>query len=63
MINWGPFLKIAAKVLGVIVTALTPEIRDMVSDTIKGWEAKAEETENPWDDHFVAILKEILGIK
>ncbi len=61
-INWAIFLKIGARVFGALITLLTPEIRDIVEKSVKEWEAKAEETLNPWDDMFVATLKGILGI-
>ena len=62
-VNWTPIISIAARVFGALVGLLTPEIRTLVEDTVKGWEEKAAETENPWDDHFVDILKGILNIK
>lgn len=61
-IDWTFALKAAAKLLGTLIKTLSPEIRDIVTKTVNEWEAKAKETENPWDDHFVALVKEILGI-
>jgi hypothetical protein len=62
-VNWNLVVGIAARVFGVLVKSLTPEIRKLVTDAVKSWEEKAAATDNPWDDHFVDVLKTILEIK
>ena len=62
-INWTGFIQIGARVFGVLVNALTPELRTLITDAVKDWEVRAEETPNPWDDMFVDVLKSVLNIK
>jgi|ETNvirnome_2_300_1030623.scaffolds.fasta_scaffold00663_10 hypothetical protein len=62
-IKWDGFLRIAARVLGALVKALTPEIREMIEKNVKEWEAKAAETPNALDDLFVDALKNVLEIE
>ena len=61
--RWTIVIKLAARIFGAIITLLSGEIREMIEKSLKEWEVRAEETENPWDDHFVALLKEILDIE
>lgn len=62
-INWTFAINIAAKIFGAMLPILSKEFHDLIEKQVSEWAIKAEETENPWDDMFVAALKEILGIK
>ncbi len=46
-----------------IILAISPSLRDALVEFTKGLDKAAKETDNPWDDRFVALLKIILGIK
>ena len=61
--RWTIVIKLAARIFGAIVTLLSGEIREMIEKGIKEWEVRAAETENPWDDHLVDLLKEILDME
>lgn len=51
-----------ALLLGPLIRALTPMIKDLLEDNlIKLWK-RAEATENPIDDLFVGFLLDILDI-
>lgn len=57
------FLK---KVLEVIAPKLIPEssdgLRAMITASLDEWEAKAEQTKNPFDDILVKVVRKALGL-
>jgi hypothetical protein len=61
--KWTIVLTLAARIFGAIVRLLSPEIRELMEKGIKDWEERAAETPNPWDDHLVDLLKQILEIE
>ena len=44
----------------LLITVLSPSLRDSLVGMLDELEAKAKETVNDWDDLFVAILKLLL---
>ncbi len=45
-----------------MINAVSPQIRQMLSDSlIKLWE-EAEKTENPWDNIVIGLLMSLIGI-
>ena len=50
------------KLLGPIMSALTPVLRKALEEFIIDYYKKAAETENPWDDFLALFLARILGI-
>ena len=61
-INWTFAITVAAKIFGKMLPILSEEFKEVIEKQVGDWEEKAEATDNPWDDMFVAMLKEILGI-
>jgi len=52
--------KIIEKLLPLILTVLTPEIKKAVAQFVLQLDEQAKKTPNPWDDIFVDILKGII---
>jgi len=52
--------KIIAKLIPLILAAISPALKQFMKGLIKTLEEEAAKTSNPWDDMFVAILKEII---
>ncbi|MQY77575.1 MAG: hypothetical protein GH151_00020 [Bacteroidetes bacterium] len=50
-------------ILQIILTAISPELRDFVIECVHKLSAMAEKTPNPVDDIAVDILKILLAIK
>lgn len=48
------------RLIGLVVSVASPELRKMLEEWIKGLEAQAKQTANPWDDVLVAMLKTVL---
>lgn len=55
-------VNIIAVVLSKVFSALSPTIRGAISDFINNLHTKALDTENPIDDLFTGILKDILDV-
>lgn len=51
------------KIVSLVFTVMTPELRTGIVAYIKRLESDVKKTPNPWDDIFVDILKSILNIK
>ncbi len=49
-------------IIQIILSAISPELRDLILKFAKELEAKAKKTPNPFDDVAVEVLKVILGI-
>jgi len=52
--------KIIEKLLPLILTVLSPEIKKAVVQLVISLDKQAKKTPNPWDDVFVDILKSIV---
>ena len=48
------------RLIGLIVTVMSPELRKGLEDVISDLEMRAKKTANPWDDVLVGVLKTIL---
>ena len=62
-IPWGVIIKIAAKVFGYLLKQMTPELEKVLENTLKDLYVKAVATSNPFDDHIMAMLLEVLDIE
>lgn len=62
-VNWKWLISLLAIVLQPVFKILSKEIRDLISDNIGKWYAKARATDNPWDDFVVEFLAAILKIE
>ena len=51
------------KLLGPIMKALTPTLREALEGFLLDYYEKAAETDNPWDDFLALFLLNIFGIK
>lgn len=52
-----------AKLLGLVVKAVSPEIKTGAAELLDRLEAQAKKTANPFDDILVEMLKDIMGGK
>lgn len=48
------------KLISLVVTVASPELRKALEDALNTLERYAEKTANPWDDMLVRLLKSIL---
>jgi len=48
------------RLITLVVTVASPELRKTLSDWIAQLETNAKKTANPWDDILVAMLKTLL---
>ena len=62
-ITWNWALNIVVLMLRPIFNAITPILRKELEDFLKEYYAKAQESENPWDDYFAEFLCHLLGIE
>ncbi|MBA7618693.1 hypothetical protein ES703_26024 [subsurface metagenome] len=51
------------RIITMVLSVMTPELRENMTSFVKNMEAAAKKTPNPWDDIFVGLLKSLLGIK
>ena len=56
MKDW--WIKLVAQLLQVV----SGPLRESIVKAVQEWEVKAKETENPWDDILVAIVKFMLAV-
>lgn len=47
----------------MMLSVITPQLREGLDSFVANLEAQAKETPNPWDDIFVGLLKSLLGSK
>ena len=52
---------ILKKLIPLILATISPEVKDLMKSFIAKLDEQAKATSNPWDDMFVAILKEIIN--
>jgi len=52
--------KLLEKLLPLILSVMSPEIKKAVAEFVLQLEQQAAKTPNPWDDMFVALLKGII---
>ncbi len=52
--------KILARFIPLILSVISPEIKQLVADFVIQLEANAKKTPNPWDDMLVELLKVII---
>lgn len=62
-ISWRWVLILAAKVFGYLLKQASPHIKKALEEQLKALYLKALETENPFDDHAMAMVLEILAIE
>lgn len=48
------------RLITLVVTVMSPELRKGLEDVINGLDAQAKKTANPWDDILVGLLKTVL---
>lgn len=48
------------KLIQLVLSVASPEIRKMCCEMLKEMEAKAAATDNPWDDVLVQLLQTVL---
>ena len=48
------------RLIGLVVTVASPELRKMLTEWIETLEVNAKKTANPWDDVLVSMLKTLL---
>lgn len=50
---------ILLKILPLIISVLTPTLKEMLTKFVEDFAAKAKTTPNPWDDIAAEILRDI----
>lgn len=55
-------MEILVKVLPLLISMLSPVIKELMVEMVHKLEAAAKETDNPVDDVLVNALKELLGV-
>lgn len=53
--------KIIEKILFMMFTRVSPELREWIKKELDVLEGKAKKTKNPFDDMFIAMLKTLLN--
>ena len=48
------------KILSILITNISPDLKENISEAIRKLEVKAKATVNPFDDLLVELLKAIL---
>ena len=61
--TWRILIQAFSGVLGKVLEAVTPAIRESLENFLKELYGKAKQTPNPWDDFLVEMLATILGVK
>ena len=61
--TWRILIEALSGVLGTVLGAVTPALRETIEKFLKDLYVKAKETKNPWDDFLVELLAGVLGIK
>jgi len=56
MRNW--WVTLVTSVLG----SVSGPLRESIIKSVREWEAKAKETESPWDDVLVGVVKWLMGM-
>jgi len=62
MMSWAWILSIGAKVFGYLMKEMSPVLKEALTTTLRDLYKKALETDNPFDDHAMAMILEILSI-
>lgn len=62
-ISWSWIITLIVTVLKPIMGILTPMLREELEKFALKFYAKAESTDNPWDDFLAEFLLKILGIE
>ena len=61
-ISWAWIINLIVTVLKPIVAIVTPILREELEKALLKLYAKAEASDNPWDDFLVEVLLKILDI-
>lgn len=56
------FTQLLLTLISAVFTAVTPELRQLIEQSIDQWEKKARQTASPLDDMAVRVIKNLLGI-
>jgi len=49
--------------ISLLLSVISPELRNLLIAFVKDLKVRASKTPNPWDDIFVSILCTVLDIK
>jgi len=52
--------KLLVQLIPLVVNMVTPELQELLEESIVDLERKAKATKSPWDDVLIQILKEFL---
>lgn len=62
-VTWTFWERITIAILSAILRAVSPILREALQKAIKELYEKAKQTDNPYDDMFIALLARLLGIE
>ena len=54
------WLKLIIMLIPLIVTSISPALREFIATTLDEAEERAKTTDNPWDDALVKLLKGLI---
>lgn len=63
MMSFAWVLSMGARVFGYLLKQMTPVLEEALKTSLRELYKKALVTENPFDDHAMAMVLEILGIE
>lgn len=58
---WKAVEPILVKVLGGLLTLVTPELKTELQSIVTGFYKKSLSTPNPWDDFLAGLLMDVFG--
>lgn len=61
-LTMGNIVGILGRVLGAVVSGISPELRTLVKDNVAKWERWAKDSKNPFDDMLVAVVKAVFDV-
>lgn len=61
--TWATILPIVVKIVGGLVTLISPELRTEITNVITGLQNKAKSTSNPWDNVLATLLADVFGVQ
>ena len=50
------------RLIRLVLSQISPELRKMIESAIETWEEKAKETKTPWDDIAILLVKILIGL-
>jgi len=62
-ITYSFWITLGIKILGSILKAVSPHIREAIEGVLRDLYEKAKATDNPMDDFLVSLIATLVGVK